>query len=142
MQEPEAQSLPYWKTSRAAPETWVHKACVEIERAGGVIETCLPSAYQNGRQAHVVQFALDNQSFRLMWPVLEHEDTASASRQAATMLYHDVKSRCLAARVFGARWAFQAELVLPDGRTAGQLSTPELVKVLPPVALLTMEKRQ
>ncbi len=53
------------------------------------------------------------------------------------MLYHNVKSRCVAARVFGARWAFMAELVLPDGKTAGQLSAPELVAMLPKVALLT-----
>ena len=141
MNLPEAKSLPYWKTSNSAPETWVRKACAEIERADGVIEMCLPSAQQHGRIAHVIQFVLDEEEFRLMWPVAEHDpdDQLAALRQAATMLYHDVKSRCLKARVFGARWAFQAELLLPDGRTAGQLSTPELVEALPPVALISYE---
>ena len=139
-----AKSLPYWKTGRTSPEEWVRKACVEIERAEGTIDLCLPSAYQHGRMAHVIQFSLNGDSFRLMWPVAEHEptDTVAALRQAATMLYHDVKSRCVAARVFGARWAFQAELMLPDGRTAGQLGTPELIEVLPPVALLTHVKQE
>ncbi len=139
---PDAASLPYWKTSRSSPEVWVQKACAEIERADGIIDMCLPSAYQAGRMAHVIQFTLDGDSFRLAWPTLEHEDTLAASRQAATMLYHDVKSRCLAARVFGVRWAFQAELLLPDGRTVGHLSTAELIERLPLVAMLTTEIKQ
>ncbi len=88
--------------------------------------------------AHVIGFSVNGDAFKLVWPVLEHEpaDALAAIRQAATMLYHDVKSRCIASRVFGARWAFHAELVLPDGRTAGQLTTPELAESLPKVALI------
>lgn len=143
MELPQAKSLPYWKTSRSSPEDWVRKACAEIERAGGEIELCLPSAYQAGRMAHVIGFRVNGNAFKLIWPVLAHdsEDSVAALRQAATMLYHDVKSRCLLARVFGARWAFHAELILPSGRTAGQLTTPELLEQLPQVALLT-DKRE
>lgn len=138
MNLPTAKDLPYWRTGKSSPESWVQKACEEIERAGGRIDVCLPSAYQAGRSAHVIGFSLNGDTFKLVWPVLEHEpgDKASAVRQAATMLFHDVKARCMAARVFGARWAFHAELCLPDGRTAGQLSTPELAEALPRVALL------
>ena len=46
---PAGRSLPYWKTGRAAAEDWVRRACAEIERAGGSIELCLPSAFQAGR---------------------------------------------------------------------------------------------
>ena len=149
---PTAKDLPYWKTGKSSPESWVHKACQEIKRAGGAIYFCLPSAMQGGRIAHVIGFSRDVTSlestfapgddFKLVWPVLAHDpgDVVNATRQAATMLYHDVKSRCVAARVFGARWAFTAELVLPDGRTAGQLSAPEMVAMLPKVAMLTDDR--
>jgi len=136
---PNGKDLPYWKTGKSSPESWVQKACDEIERAGGTIDMCLPSAMQAGRTAHVIGFSLNGDRFKLFWPVLMHDsgDIVVAKRQAAAMLYHDVKTKCIAARVFGARWAFTAELCLPDGRTAGQLSAPELVDVLPKVAMLT-----
>ena len=139
MDLPDAKQLPYWKTGRSAPEDWVRKACEEIKRAGGQIELCLPSATQGGRMAHVIGFSIGDDDFKLVWPVLAHEpsDEVAALRQAATMLHHDVKGRCIAARVFGARWAFQAELMLPNGQTVGQLTTPELMSTLPRVALLT-----
>ncbi len=135
---PEARDLPYWKTSKSSAEEWVRKACRHIEEAGGRIELCLPSAFQAGRVAHVIGFAINGDSFKLIWPVLAHDppDDSAAVRQAATMLYHDVKSRVVAARVFGARWAFHAELLLPGGQTAGQLTSPELLEQLPPIALL------
>ncbi len=139
---PAGKDLPYWKTGKSSPESWVQKACQEIERAGGTVNLCLPSAMQRGRTAHVIGFSVDGDVFKLVWPVLEHdaEDIVVAKRQAATMMYHDVKTRCVAARVFGARWAFTAELCLPDGRTAGQLSTPELTDALPRVALLVDDR--
>lgn len=144
MELPIAKELPYWKTGRSSPEEWVRKACSEIERAGGSIDLCLPSAYQAGRMAHVIGFSVNGDTFKLIWPVLAHDpdDALAALRQAATMLYHDVKSRCVASRVFGARWAFQAELCLPNGKTVGQLSTPELVEALPKVALLVDGRNQ
>lgn len=142
MDLPTGKSLPYWKTGRTAAEHWIRKACAEIERAGGTIDVCFPSAYQGGRTAHVVGFSLDGDSFKLVWPLLEHDppEAEAALRQAATMLYHDVKSRCIAARVFGARWAFHAEWLLPDGRSIGQLTTPELLQELPQMALLAGPK--
>lgn len=144
MELPDANDLPYWKTSQSSPENWVDKACLEIERAGGVVDLCMPSVRRGGRMAHIIGFSLDGDTFKLVWPVLGHDkrDRPSAIRQAATMMYHDVKSRCVTARVFGARWAFQAEMMLPDGRTAGQLSTPELIDVVPRVALLTHENEE
>ena len=86
----------------------------------------------------MIGFSVNGDTFKLVWPVLacDPEDALAALRQAATMLYHDVKSRCIGTRVFGARWAVQAELLLPNGSTVGQLTTPELLKVLPKVALL------
>ncbi|KKL75703.1 hypothetical protein LCGC14_2052280 [marine sediment metagenome] len=128
----EARDLPYWKTGRSSPDEWLRKAKAQVEQAGGVI---IESAtiMQYGREVVMLGFTLDGDTFRLVWPVLEHDldDNSAAVRQAATMLYHDVKARCIAARVKGARWAFHAELVLPDGRMAGDLSDGDLLNRLP-----------
>lgn len=129
-----ATDLPYWKTGRSSPDQWLDKAKVQVEAAGGeVTETAL--AMQYGRTVVLLGFAMDGDNFRLVWPVLEHEpcDNQAAVRQAATMLYHDVKARCVAVRVKGARWAFHAELVLPDGRLSGDLTDGEMLKLLPPM---------
>ena len=127
-----ARELSYWKTGKASPDEWLRKAARHVEDAGGEI-TERAIAMQYGREVVLLGFELDGDAFRLVWPVLEHEsgDNQAAVRQAATMLYHDVKARCLAARVKGARWAFHAELMLPDGRMAGALTDPELMKRLP-----------
>ena len=61
------------------------------------------------------------------------DDNRAAKRQAATMLYHDVKARCVTARVLGARTAFFNYLMLPDGRNVTALSTPELLKATPAI---------
>ncbi len=47
------------------------------------------------------------------------------------MLYHDIKGSLLKLSVFGARAAFAAYLLLPDGRTVGQATNAELVQALP-----------
>lgn len=88
---------------------------------------------QYGREVVLLGFRLDGDTFRVVWPVVEHDvkDNQAAIRQAATMLFHDIKSRCIAARVKGARWAFHAELCLPDGRMVGALTDGELMKRLP-----------
>jgi hypothetical protein len=130
----EATDLPYWKTGRSSPDEWLRKAKSQIEQAGGeVVESGM--LMQHGREVVILGFDLNGDTFRLMWPVLEHDpsDNQAAVRQAATMLYHDVKARCVAARVKGARWAFHAELVLPDGRMAGDLSDGDLLKRLPAI---------
>lgn len=138
MNLPDASKLPYWKSGHSSPESWVQKARAQLEAAGATVDLCLPSMFQHGRTAHVIGFSVNGDSFKLIWPVLAHDpdNELAAIRQAATMLFHDVKARCVKLRVFGARWAFHAELILPDGRAAGQLTTPELVEALPPVALL------
>jgi len=59
------------------------------------------------------------------------KNEASARIQAATMLYHDVKARCVSAKVIGKRTAFFSYLMLPDGRSAATVATPELAIQLP-----------
>ena len=127
-----ACDLPYWKTGRSSPDEWIRKARDQLERVGGTI-TESGNIMQHGREVVLIGFRLDGDQFRIVWPVMGHEpnENLAAVRQAATMLYHDVKARCVAVLVKGARWAFHAELLLPDGETVGTLSDDRLMKLLP-----------
>ena len=109
-----------------------------IEQFGG---TLLASGFGNehaaGRAAYMIRFELDGESFRIVWPVLASEtgDTFSAQRQAATMLYHDVKAKCVASDALGSRVAFLCWLELPNGRPAFESTNEELVQELPQLLL-------
>ena len=136
----------YWKTSTSAPDRWIEKTKKLIADAGGtVLAEGFGSETQTGRAAYMLTFQLADQMFRITWPVLPSRtgNMTAAKRQAATMLFHDVKARIMASKVLGARAAFFNWLVLPDGRTAAQASLPELMEQLPaimvPKALPTPE---
>lgn len=138
MELPFAEDVPYWKTGQSSPDTWIEKAKRTITQFGGeLLAEGFGCEHGAARSAFLLAFRLDGEEFRITWPVLptRHGSELSARRQAATMLYHDIKARCLSARVLGARMAFFAWLRLPDGRVAGQLALPELQSVLP--AMLT-----
>lgn len=127
-----AEEVNYWKTSTAAPDGWIDKAKAEIKAAGGKV---ISDAFgdQEGRAAYMIAFTFGADQFRLVWPVLPSKTKAdrAARIQAATMLYHDVKSKCVSAKVHGLRAAFFQYAVLPDGRTAAQLAAPELTDRYP-----------
>jgi hypothetical protein len=136
-----AEDLPYWKTSKTGADGWLHKAVIEIERAGGtVLAEGYGSDRANMRSAFMIRFKLDGDTYRLVWPVLASKWEGSdlkpafvnaARRQAATMLYHDVKAACVKARALSARVAFFAHLELPGGRVASDLSGPQLEAQFP-----------
>ena len=88
---------------------------------------------QAGRSAFMLAFKIDDEQFKVVWPVLPSKsgNERAARIQAATMLYHDVKARCVSAKVLGPRAAFFNYLVLPDGRTTVEAASPELVDMLP-----------
>ena len=139
-----AESMPYFNTGTSAPDTWIAKARRELEKAGGEV---LSEGFgrEGDKSSFILRFRLQGQSFRVVWPVLESKRSfrgshkqepflKAAKRQAATMLYHDVKAACVKSRVVGARVAFFAHMELPDGRVASQLSGAEVVdfpKLLP-----------
>jgi hypothetical protein len=134
MELPDAESLNYWKTSRTAPATWIDRAKQQIGKIGGsVLAEAFGREESTGRAAYMLAFEIEKERFRLVWPVLPTRtgDERAARRQAATMLFHDVKQRCISAQVLGARRAFFTYLQLPDDRVAGQLSAPELRDALP-----------
>ena len=82
----------------------------------------------------MIGFEINNDRFKLVWPVLPTKTKGNdrpARIQAATMLYHDVKARCISATVMGSRKAFFSYLLLPDGKTAAETALSELSKGIP-----------
>ena len=131
---PWAERCNYWKTSKSSPDVWLEKTLGLIEQKGGeVIASGFGNEHMTGRAAFMVRFVLDNETFKIIWPVLPSEtgDTFSARRQAATMLYHDVKAKCVACDALGPRVAFFSWVEMPDGRPAFQLSGAELIAETP-----------
>lgn len=131
---PYAEDINYWKTGTSSPDTWLDKAIAEIRGAGGkVIGRAFGEDMTTGRSAYMVQFTLEGENFKLVWPVLPTRggNGRAAQIQAATMLYHDTKARCISAKVLGGKAAFFNFLQLPDGRNASEVATPELINHLP-----------
>ena len=130
----------YWKTSTSAPDAWIDKAKTEIRAAGGKVLSEAFGSDAEGRAAFMLMFSFGSEQFKAVWPVLptrRAQDARAARVQAATMLYHDIKAKAVAAKVHGVRAAFFQYLALPDGRTMAQVSTPELTATYP--KLLTGE---
>ncbi len=129
-----AEEMNYWKTGKSSPDTWMARTAGIIEGLGGMIIAMGHGVEpQAGRAAFMIQFSLDNEQFKVIWPelVTNTGDHKAAKVQAATMLYHDCKAKAVAAAVFGGRAAFFQHLLLPDGRVAGQLASPELTAAIP-----------
>lgn len=122
----------YWKTSRTSPDIWLARATAQIEEAGGTVQQ---EAFGRAgdRAAFMISFTVAGEFYKLIWPVLPSKtgDERAARIQAATMLYRDVKARCMSAKVLGVRAAFFNFLLLADGRTAGEVATPELPEMVP-----------
>lgn len=114
-----ADECAYWKTSSSSPGTWSERTRGLIEKNGGEV-IGNGTMKKGGVECFVMSFDFGEDRFSACWPVLDHKykgDEVAARRQAATMLYHDVKNRVVAMQVFGARIAFLGWLSLPDGST-------------------------
>ena len=124
----------YWKTSQSDPDTWIDKAKRQIKEVGGIVRS-EGFGVQDGKAAYMLAFQIGDDPFRVVWPVLlsRSKDTRSAKRQAATMLYHHIKAACMSAAILGTRAAFFTHLMLSDGRVMSEISTPELLDVIPPM---------
>ena len=131
---PYAETINYWRTSKSAASTWLARARAEIVKVGGnILGYATGFDIVRGRAAHMMAFELRSDRFKVMWPVLPSKagDERAAEIQAATMLYHDVKARCVSAKVLGTRAAFFSYLMLADGQSVSELSTPELAEAIP-----------
>lgn len=134
----DAESVNYWKTGKSSPDSWLEKAKMEIGRVGGIIAgSAIVSDEIAGRYAFMLAFSLGQDKFKLTWPVLKSKtnNLKAARIQAATALYHEVKSACVKLKFLGARSAFFAYLILEDGRTASEVPRNELAAVLPQMLL-------
>ncbi len=131
---PYAEEVNYWKTSPSAPDMWMSRAKREIAKAGGqVLGHGTLTDGEAGRTIFVLTFAFGMDRFKVEYPTLVSKaGNERAERiQAATMLYHDVKARCVSAKVLGYRAAFMSFLMLPGGRTVSQMAVPDLLEGLP-----------
>jgi len=122
----------YWQTGSSSPDTWIEKAKRQIEEVGGAINA---DAYgsMGSQAAFMIAFSIDDDKFKVVFPVLNSKTgkSASAKRQAATMLYHDIKAKCIVASVLGTKAAFFSYWMMPDGRIASEVATPELIQTFP-----------
>jgi len=133
MKLPYAENMPYWKSGQSSPGTWLDKAGDLIEKRGGIVTMKAEGRY-NDRSGFMIDFKFDSQKFRIIWPVLPTKGKnvgVAARRQAATMIYHDVKGRINRLLILGPRAAFFEFQLLPDGRTVGQLSNQALIDYVP-----------
>ncbi len=130
---PYADKINYWKTGKSSADVWLEKAQAQIERFGGqVLIRAVGMDPQSDRKSFLMVFEMDGDRYRIVWPVLRLKlDTVAnvkaAERQAATLLYHDVKARSLSSAVLGTRRAFFSYLMLPDGRVASEARPDEIV---------------
>lgn len=134
---PYADTMNYWKSSNSSPDTWLDKAEKMIEKQGGAV-SIRGVGKEGGNMAYFMEFEFPPEKFRLVWPVLpvkKDDQVLAAKRQAATMMFHDIKARALRFKLFGARTAYFEFLLLPDGRTAGQVSGAELGEFTPKALL-------
>jgi hypothetical protein len=123
-----------------SPDACLEKTIGLLEQFGGeVLASGFGNEHVTGRCVYMIRFTACGESFRLIWPVLPSDtgDSFAARRQAATMIYHSVKSRCIEAQVLGVRVAFFLWLELPDGRPACQLAGQELLEEIPRAFLAT-----
>jgi len=133
-----AEDVNFWMTGRSSPDTWIERAKKQIAELGGKVMAEGFGSDAEGRSAFMLGFEMQGDSFKIVWPVLisQRGNTQAARIQAATMLYHYVKSVCLYAVIVGTRAAFFSHLMLPDGRTASQVANAELADVVPTMILL------
>ena len=133
-QLPHAESLNYWKSSTSSAQSWLDKTEALIEGFGGEVSV-VAKGKQDDRVVFVMEFEFYPDRFRAVWPVLPPRggDIKAAERQAATMLFHDVKARTLRVAVMGPRTAFLDFLLVESGMTLAQLSSAELQRGVPPL---------
>lgn len=123
MSLPFAEDMAYWKTSQSGIKTWLDKTEKMIVEIGGTVNTRLVGR-QGSREAIMLVFFLQNDTYKIVYPVLptkKNTDRNAATRQCATLIYHDVKSRINRIKIFGARITFSDFLVLPSGTTIAEI---------------------
>jgi len=122
----------YWQTSQSSPDQWTAKTRKLVENLGGKV-TAEGYGATDQTAAYMLAFELKGQRYKVIWPVLPSATGkgGAAKRQAATLLYHDIKAKVMTASVLGPEVAFFSYMVLPDGRAASEIPRPELAECFP-----------
>jgi len=122
----------FWKTSKTSADNWIDKTIGLIRAHGGKpLQSMTGQDMQSGKSTFLLAFQFNGEVYKISWPVLpsREKDEKAAKTQAATLLYHTVKAKFLEAEILGMRTAFLPFLALPDGRTAAQMETPEILSL-------------
>ena len=129
---PYAEDVAYFQTSKSDVDTWLDRTKKMIKEIGGIVRR-EAFAIEDKTACYLLHFSIGPDNYEIMWPVLPSRagKQKAAQVQAVTLMYHDVKARCVTAMVFGIRTAFLPFLLLPGGKTAAQVTTPELATGLP-----------
>lgn len=136
---PYAEEVNYWKSGTASPDSLLDQAQKLVKEVGGtVVQKGI--IWQAGRSAVVLVWTVGEDGYRIAWPVLTtksgNTDDPAARRQAAAFVLHDVKAKCMVAKVLGARTAFAGNLLLSDNRTVAELTNQDIERrasrLLPP----------
>lgn len=135
---PLAHTVPYFKTGRSTPDSWINKTKQLLRKLGA---TNIDEGFLSisGHATFGLSFKFGQDTFRVTWPVLTPKDPGdeSAARiQAATYVFHQCKEMCIAAAVLGPRSAFVSYLLLPTGRTVVESSNSLIAEHVKPAALL------
>jgi len=133
MDLPFAETVNYWKSGQSSLGAILDKAHSIIERLGGIV-TMKAEGIENGRAAFLLDFYFADERFRCIWPVLPTRkggNELAAKRQAATLLFHDIKAKSLKCSIFGPRVAFFEYILLENGQTIVQMNNYELIEYLP-----------
>ena len=114
-----AEDINYWKTSQTSPDVWIDKTKKLISDLGGrILAEGYGSEPMTGRAAYMLGFEIKGDQFKVIWPVLptrKKTDERAARIQAATMLFHDTKAKCLSESAKGTRAGFFEYMLLPHG---------------------------
>ena len=129
---PYAEDINYWKTGRSSPDTWIAKTERQIQSLDGKVLAEAFGKDASGNSAFMLAFEIGEDKFKVIFPVLPSKsgNEGAARIQAATMLYHDIKSKCISATVLGTRAAFFSYLLLTDGKTTTDFETDDLRPML------------
>ena len=131
-----------FKTNTTPPGIWLDRTKDEIERFGGkVFLSATGVDPESGREAYLIIFEVGGDKFKIVWPILptrKKSNETAAKIQAASLMHHDIKTKCVSAEVLGSRAAFFSFLMLPDGRSVVEASIPELQIDIP--ALFTTKQ--
>lgn len=139
MQMKHAEELNYWRTSKSDPDSWIEKSKAQLVALGAKIEAQGFGANGDGKAAYMFGFSIGSDKFKIIWPVSKLKYSNSPERaarvQAATMLYHYVKSVALFVAVVGPKTALFSHYMLPDGRMASEVADNQLAAMTPQLLL-------